>query len=87
MSLSKHACSLVLNISEELGVEKSVLMLVLVHIHHKAYGAANDEGQKEGDPIEGLNSNHVSNLGIGGKLVGRIRGTYGVRASGKHRGC
>lgn len=47
-------------------------MLVLVHIHHKADRAADDEDQEEGDPVEGLDTHHSRDLTIADEPVARI---------------
>jgi len=47
-------------------------MLVLVHIHHKADSAADDEDQEEGDPVEGLKADHGRHLTIADEPVARI---------------
>ena len=61
--------SLVLDVGEELGVHKGVLMLVSVHTHHEAHSAPSHNNQHHGDPKEGLHRNQISHLVVHGDIA------------------
>jgi len=51
--------SLIFYVSEELGVNEGVLLLVSIHAHHGANCAARNDDQENWNPDEGLDCDQV----------------------------